>query len=247
VADKNKEKAMQMLRNNGKMLAAVVLAGLTLSTGAHATEGGSFMDMAKEAGIMGGLLLLTSVAGFALSFQALVAIRVHLMRPPELATELINCVQEGNLDGAVEAAQSDGSFLGAVAFATLSNAQYGKESMESAMSDTGEIEANKFLAKIGVLQLIAAIAPMLGLTGTTIGMIFTFSAIAAKADAVTTADMAKGIGVALVCTFMGLMVAIPLLVISFFLKLRVQQVILEIANDCNEMIRILQGGEQAEA
>jgi biopolymer transport protein ExbB len=237
---------MQMLRNKGSVLTAIALGLMVLSTGAGASEapeGAGFLDMAKDAGFMEYIILLVSIAGFALALQAIVTMRAHLLRPPELANELINCCQEGNLDAAVEAAQGDGSMLGTIAFATLSNAQYGKEAMEGAMADAGEVEANKLMNKIGVLNLIAAVAPMLGLTGTTVGMIATFAVIAVKADAVTASDMAKGIAVALVCTFTGLMVAIPLLCIAFFLKSKVTQTVLEIANDCNEMIRIVSSGE----
>ncbi|MFH0938071.1 MAG: MotA/TolQ/ExbB proton channel family protein [Planctomycetota bacterium] len=233
------------MRKNCALLVAVALGAMVYSTSVHATDavqGAGFLDMAKDAGFMEYIILLVSVAGFALALQAIVTMRTHLLRPPELANELINLVQEGNLDGAIESAQGDSSFLGVVAFATLSNAQYGKESMESAMTDAGEIETTKLMNRIGMLNLIAAIAPMLGLTGTTIGMILTFAVIAVKADAVTAADMAKGIAVALVCTFTGLMVAIPLLVIAYFLKSRVTQVVMEISNDCGELIRIITSG-----
>jgi len=235
---------MRNLLTNKWKLAALMAVCLFSVSSAHA---GSFFDMAKKAGPMEIVLLLVSITGFALCFQALVTLRGQLMRPPELANELINCVQEGNLDGAVQAAQSDTSLLGTCAFATLSNSQYGKEAMEGAMADVGELEAGKLLHKIGVLQLIAAIAPMLGLTGTTVGMIMTFATIADKADQISAAEMSEGIGVALVCTFTGLMVAIPLLSVSFFLKSRVQQTILEVSNDCNELIRLVTSGEQAEA
>jgi len=237
---------MQMLRNKSSVLTAIILGLLVFSNSAsagEAIEGAGLIDMAKDAGFMEYVIILVSIAGFALALQAMVTMRAHLLRPPELANELINCCQEGNLDAAVEAAQGDGSMLGTVAFATLSNAQYGKEAMEGAMADAGEVEANKLMNKIGMLNLIAAIAPMLGLTGTTLGMIATFAVISVKAEQVTAADMAKGIGIALVCTFSGLMVAIPLLCIAFFLKSKVTQVVLEIANDCNEMIRTVTSGE----
>jgi len=231
-------------------MGVMVLCGNVFAeeAGTEPASGGSFLEMAKDAGFMEYIILMVSVAGFALALQALVTLRAHLLRPPELAAELSNLVQEGNVEGAVEAAQSDNSFLGAVAFATLSNAQLGREAMEGAMMDSGEMEAGKLMNRIGMLNLIAAIAPMLGLTGTTVGMILTFSVLSHRADAVGTSEMAKGIGVALVCTFTGLMVAIPLLVIAFFLKARVTQVILEINNDCNEMIRLItSGGAQSEA
>jgi len=96
--------------------------------------------------------------------------------------------------------------------------------------------------KVGQLQMIAAIAPMLGLTGTTVGMIETFTVMSAGGAEITADKMARGISIALICTFTGLMVAIPLLVIAFFLKARITQVIFEINNDCNEMARAISGG-----
>lgn len=246
---------MKMLKSvNWRSVAIVLSLLLVVSYSAVAAEAEpakkgakSFLETAMDAGFMEGILVLVSIAGFALCLQALVSLRVHLLRPPELANELINCCQEGNLDGAVEAAQSDGSFLGTVAFATLSNAQNGKEAMEGAMADAGDVESNKLMNKIGTLNLIAAIAPMLGLTGTTVGMIDTFSQMSAGGSEITADKMANGISIALICTFTGLMVAIPLLVVAYFLKAKVVQVIMEISNDCNELIRIITSGEQAEA
>jgi len=211
-----------------------------MAADAPAPEEGGFL---KDISFMEIILFLTSIAGFALALQALVTLRAHLLRPPGLAAELTDLCREGNLEGAFDAAQGDNSFLGTVALATLSNAQYGKESMESALADAGEVESNKLMNKVGVLNMIAAIAPMLGLTGTTLGMIATFKTMS-KGGEITADKMAKGISLALICTFMGLMVAIPLLVIAFFLKARLTQIILEVGNDCNEMIRIITSGEQ---
>jgi len=234
----------------------VALCMMLLFTGVQvlAAEGGgekkghaTMLDNMKDAGFMEVILLLVSIAGFALGLQALVTLRAHLLRPPELAAELNNLVQEGNVEGAFDVAQGDNSFLGLVALATLSNAQYGKEAMEGAMADSGEVEGNKYMNKIGTLNLIAAIAPMLGLTGTTVGMIETFSTMAAGGAEITADKMAKGISIALICTFTGLMVAIPLLVVAFFLKARIVPVFLEVNNDCNEMIRLITSGETAAA
>ena len=243
---------MSMLRTIRWREAAVILGVVALvlsgSVGAEEKHTRTFLDTAKDAGFMEYILLLVSVAGFALALQALVTLRSHLMRPPELAAELRNLVEEGNVEGAFDAAQGDASLLGQMALAVLSNAQNGKEAMESAMNDTGAVESNKLMNKIGTLNLIAAIAPMLGLTGTTVGMIETFTVMSSGGGDITADKMARGISIALICTFTGLMVAIPLLVIAYFLKARVTQVIYEINNDCNEMIRvILGGGEPAPA
>jgi len=232
---------------------AACLAFMFMATG-YAAEGDApavraaptLLDNMKEAGFMEYILLFVSIAGLALCLQAIVTLRSHLLRPPELSIQLIDHCTQGDIQGALDAAQADSSFLGAVATATLSNHQYGKEAMESAMSDMGEIESHKVMNKIGTLNLIAAIAPMLGLTGTTVGMMATFSEMSRGGEGVTPDKMAKGISIALVCTFTGLMVAIPLLVVAYIIKAMVTKVIFEIVNDCNEMIRITTSGAPVE-
>src|ERR1700712_4119716 len=119
---------------------------LTMATG-HAEDaapaGGkaapTLLDNMKEAGFMEYILLFVSIAGLALCLQALVTLRAHLLRPPELSIQLIDLCSQGDVQGALDAAQADNSFLGAVSTATLNNQQYGKEAMEGAMSDMGEI------------------------------------------------------------------------------------------------------------
>ena len=231
-----------------QMAVLAVLSFAVLSGSAVRAEdvaGAGFLDMAKDSGFMEWILLLVSVTGVALGLQAFVSIRPHLLRPPHTSSELLTLCQEGQLDEAMDLAQSEENFLAKVASAALANSQNGKEAMEGAMAEAGELEAAKYLNKIGVLSLIAAIAPMLGLTGTTIGMIKTFAVIAVKADAVTASDMARGISIALVCTFTGLMIAIPLLCMAFFLKAKLTQTIHEISNDVGEMIRTVTSAERA--
>ena len=227
------------------VLGALILGASSMGFAADEVAGAGFIDMAKHAGFMEYILLMVSVAGVALGLHAMATIRPHLLRPPHTANELITLCQEGQIDEAADLAQADNTFLGTVAAAALANVQNGKEAMEGAMSDMGEIEAAKYLNKIGLLNLIAAIAPMLGLTGTTIGMIQTFAVISVKADAVSSSDMAKGIAVALVCTFTGLMIAIPLLCVAYYLKSKLTQSIHEISNDVNEIIRTVTGAEKA--
>ena len=67
--------------------------------------------------------------------------------------------------------------------------------------------------RLAVIGVLAAIAPLLGLLGTVLGMIETFDVIAVFGTGNSRA-MANGIGVALITTQTGLLVAIPGLVMS---------------------------------
>ena len=64
----------------------------------------------------------------------------------------------------------------------------------------------------GALKIIAAIAPLLGLLGTVVGMIETFEMITLF-GAGDPKQMASGISKALVTTMLGLVVAIPIVLL----------------------------------
>ena len=69
------------------------------------------------------------------------------------------------------------------------------------------------------LRLISVISPLLGLLGTILGMVTVFKTIATNA-APDAALLAAGIWEALVTTIMGLCVAIPTLMVYYFLMLK---------------------------
>ncbi len=76
--------------------------------------------------------------------------------------------------------------------------------------------------RLAVIGVLAAIAPLLGLLGTVLGMIETFDVITVFGTGNSRA-MARGIGVALITTQTGLLVAIPGLLMSNRLGRAAQQ------------------------
>lgn len=76
--------------------------------------------------------------------------------------------------------------------------------------------------RLAVIGVLAAIAPLLGLLGTVLGMIETFDVIAVFGTGNSRA-MASGIGVALITTQTGLLVAIPGMLMSNRLGRTAQQ------------------------
>ena len=88
----------------------------------------------------------------------------------------------------------------------------GSESVELAIDEAILKESPKLEFGLSLLKLGAAIAPLMGLLGTVTGMIKTFQAmmIFGTGDAQT---MAGGISEALITTMLGLVAAIPLLIL----------------------------------
>ena len=97
------------------------------------------------------------------------------------------------------------------------------EGARGADSDTVELKLDEAILQespklefgLNFIKLIAGIAPLLGLLGTVTGMIQTFQAMMIY-GAGDPQLMAGGISVALVTTMLGLIVAIPLLIIHSF-------------------------------
>ena len=71
--------------------------------------------------------------------------------------------------------------------------------------------------------MVSAVAPLLGLLGTVIGMIKAFQTIALEKGIGKPELLAEGISQALVTTAAGLIVAIPAQVAYFYLKARIDR------------------------
>ena len=93
------------------------------------------------------------------------------------------------------------------------------ETLEYKLDEAILKELPKLQRGLGALSLLAAIAPLLGLLGTVIGIIETFQSITLYGTGDPRA-MSDGISQALVTTVMGLVVAIPLLLLHSFLSSR---------------------------
>jgi biopolymer transport protein ExbB len=90
-------------------------------------------------------------------------------------------------------------------------------------------QSARLFRKIEYLSVIGNIAPMVGLLGTVIGMIFAFQQVAVSQASAGAAQLAEGIYQALVTTVGGLIVAIPSLGVFAVFRNRVDQFVAEAA------------------
>lgn len=98
------------------------------------------------------------------------------------------------------------------------------ETLELKLSEGIMKETPKLESGLALLKIIAAIAPLMGLLGTVTGMIVTFQAITIFGAGDPKA-MAGGISAALVTTVLGLIVAIPVVLLHTIVNGRAQRII----------------------
>ncbi|MEE4202717.1 MAG: MotA/TolQ/ExbB proton channel family protein [Halieaceae bacterium] len=119
---------------------------------------------------------------------------------------------------------SEGNPLGRVLKIHEDNPNMDPETLELKMAEGVLRETPKLEAGLTLLKIIAAVAPLMGLLGTVTGMIITFQAITIFGAGDPKA-MAGGISGALVTTVLGLLVAIPTVLLHTVVNGRSQRII----------------------
>ena len=118
----------------------------------------------------------------------------------------------------------DNNPLGRVLLVSQENPNIDTETLELKMAEAVLRETPKLEAGLTLLKIIAAVAPLMGLLGTVTGMIITFQAITIFGAGDPKA-MAGGISSALVTTVLGLLVAIPTVLLHTVVNGRSQRII----------------------
>jgi biopolymer transport protein ExbB len=201
----------------------------------EAAESMSFFDTLQAGGLIGYIILFLLLVAIALVIEHAMTIRRGVIMPPELLADVEECFEKEEYEQAIAVCEEQPTFFTNVIAAGLSRINAGYKQMEEAMAEAGEEAATQLQQKIGYLALIANITPMLGLLGTVAGMISAFQKIAHTA-APKPGELAGSIQLALVTTFLGLLVAIPVMCVYQFFKNRVQRIVLEVGAISGELM-----------
>ena len=196
----------------------------------------SLFGMIFSGGILGifivVLIVLLSMVSVALIVEHSMTIRRNTLMPDRVIAELEQCIAGGQINDAIEYCQlpENYSLVSNCVLAGLhryTTSDYGFAEYRSAVEEEGENQTGRLYRKTEVLGVIGAIAPMLGLTGTVLGMIIAFNTIASSGGMAEPEELAGGIGQALITTLLGLFVAIPSMIAFSFFRNRIDSIVAE--------------------
>jgi len=109
--------------------------------------------------------------------------------------------------------------------AALGESHHGKAAMEEALVQEGTMQMGALKRGLRPLQIVIAVAPLLGLLGTVYGMISSFQSVElAGAGGDKVELLSRGIYEALVTTATGLTIAIPFLLLYHWLSRRADEI-----------------------
>jgi len=190
----------------------------------------------------GGLLMVPLVGcSFALAvfgIERAVSLRTGTVVPRIFVERFITQLQSRSLSrsAALEACDANGSPAARVFAAAVRRWGRPAVEIEQAAIDAGERELNHLRRYRRVFNGVATISPLLGLLGTVFGLIRSFNDVAA-AGAMGRPDLlAGGFGEALVTTAMGLLVAIPAMVLHAYFTSRADRLAMRLDEACQQVI-----------
>ncbi|MDD7910137.1 MotA/TolQ/ExbB proton channel family protein [Pseudovibrio exalbescens] len=187
---------------------------------------GPLVSLLEKGGSVVGLLLVLSLAASTLVVAKLIQfVRAGIGRHARAKTA-VELWRKGYMDDAyrmVALHRSPVSDAAAHTMRGLRNPSLDKALIREDVERICLTHLNSLRSHFRALEMIAQIAPLLGLFGTVLGMINAFQAMADAGAQVNPADLASGIWVALLTTAVGLAVAIPSSVLLTFFESRVER------------------------
>ena len=190
-------------------------------------------------------IIVCSVVAFAIVLERLWTLRNPHVIPSNLVAQIWHQYNNGGLTQEHIAAVREGSPLGRVLAAGLSNLNQSREVMKESIEEVGRQVVHDLEKFLNTLGTIAAITPLLGLLGTVVGMIEVFGAIT-HAGVGNPTVLADGISKALLTTAAGISVAIPTLMFHRFFNGLVERFVIRMEEEALKMIEVMHGDRQVE-
>jgi len=220
----------------------------TLATPASA--GGtskSLLAYVAAGGPVGLVIIMLSFVAVVLIVAQIVRVRRTALAPVEAIETLDRFLREGKVDNAIAYCQDpdNNSFLTRVmgsALVRCSRSPFGFLELKAALEEVGQLQVARLYRLTDGINLIAAIAPMLGLLGTVIGMVGAFDAIQAAEGPVRPDALAGNISQALITTVLGLIVAIPATAAYTYLRNRIDTLADEVGQVIEDLAAHLESG-----
>ncbi|MEE9126750.1 MAG: MotA/TolQ/ExbB proton channel family protein [Planctomycetota bacterium] len=186
-------------------------------------------------------ILVCSVVVVGLALERYMNLTRSRICPASL-DEALDLMRSGHTQQALEVTERVGAPAGRILAAGIRRQGFAVRDVERGMEDQAQKEADKLRGNIRPLNLVAAIAPLMGLFGTVVGIAEAFHRVV-RTGMGRPENLAAGIEMALTTTIAGLAVAIPTMVIAAHLQSRVRVLLLVTDEKLGPAVEMLAGRE----
>jgi biopolymer transport protein ExbB len=197
------------------------VASLPLLLAQHRVD---WWTMTRATGWCGVVQVLLAVLGVALIIERFIAYHRESTHMESFIPAFEEYVRSGQTDQALELCRSETGHIPEVFAYAVEHRDEGMLAVRKSLAARIELQIlPRLRRRMAALAVIAKTEPMLGLFGTVAGMIGAFIQIAQPGGNRDPGLLAENIGLALVTTYIGLVVAIPVIYFLTYFRSRVQQ------------------------
>ncbi len=183
-------------------------------------------------------LILCSIAMIAISIERFWTLNPKKVAPKHQLAQVWSWIKNNEVTAERIRELKQSSELGVILAAGLSNSRNGRETMKDSIQEAANQVIHSMERYIGALGTIAAVAPLLGLLGTVLGMIKVFVAIELQGTG-NAGALAGGISEALITTAAGLLVAIPAMIAHRFYIRRIDSLAVTMEQEAIKLVDAL--------
>jgi biopolymer transport protein ExbB len=203
----------------------------------------SLVDYFNDGGQFMWPILFCLVIGLAMCIERFITLSRSGVNTRKFLTKIKQALDEGGVQRAIEVSANQKGSVAAIFHAGLMRMEKGIDQVEKAIVNAGAIEMAFLERGMIWISFFIAAAPMLGFTGTVQGMIVAFNDIA-KVNDISPAVVANGIGVALLTTLFGLIVALILQFFHNFFTAKINRLVVDMEESSAALVESLVELEQ---
>jgi len=180
-------------------------------------------------------ILISLVFGLGFALERAYSLVMSSINSQKFYTDIAETLETNGVDAALELCNETRGPVAEIFHAGLSRLHRGVNEVEKAVQNAGSLEMS-FLEKNMIwLNTVITVAPMIGFTGTVVGMIAAFDAIKAAND-ISPAVVAGGISQALLTTAFGLITAMIIQFFQNFFVSRIDKLILDMEENSIKLV-----------
>ena len=213
---------------------------ITVAQSSGTGQSTSVLRMIQAGGVVGYILIALSILALTMIIMHMVQIRRKVLVPPEQLDLLDSLLSRGDIGGAVEYCVNpdNDSYLTRILAAGLTRYQrsaFGAFEIKNAVEEAGEEQTARLYRSVDVLSVVGSISPLMGLTGTVLGIVGAFESLGQGATPDQQA-LARNISLALVTTLLGLVVAIPCMALFTYFRNRIDAIAGEAGGEIEKLL-----------
>ncbi|MEQ1752442.1 MAG: MotA/TolQ/ExbB proton channel family protein [Prosthecobacter sp.] len=135
---------------------------------------------------------------------------------------------------------------GRVIHAALLRHHAPREQLKEIVQEAGQLEVPRLERYLSILNAIAHVGPLIGLLGTVIGLLDSFTNMSSANGITTPAEVARGVYQSLITSALGLVVAIPSYLFFAFLSARSRSIMHDLERAGVEIVNLIEDAKMTD-